>query len=200
MTRDAMPSDHRLAQHNLGYLCLNERREKPANVPDAVWNDFERCRKNYNRLLSESRLPEDTAGRRTFLELGVAMRETSETLDTALAKIREFEPAFMPDPDFKQVQSALSAKREALVYFAVTPVGAVSFIVRLEDEPVSLIWLDDLTEETLSEKTQDYLRAYAEWRTNPEDLKIRATWFDVFDATGKLALDRRHGAAHGRTC
>ncbi len=42
---------------------------KPESIPNESWNDFERRRTFYNELLAESRLPEDTPGRRTFLEV-----------------------------------------------------------------------------------------------------------------------------------
>ena len=189
-TLEAMPGNRReavevLERNRARWLseALSLRTGKPKTVPDTVWNDFDTRRQDHSQLLAESRLPENTPGRRTFLELGAAMRKASEMLNAALAKVCEHESSFMPDPDFELIRSSVSYPGEALIYFAVTSVGSVAFIVRPEGESVEHIRLDSLLEETLDDKIQNYLDAYEKWRENPDNSKACATWFDILDST-----------------
>jgi len=182
--------------------ALSMKSGKPETVPKAVWNDFDNRRKAYNELLNESRVPEDTPSRRTFLELGAAMRKTSKELDAALEKVREHAPEFMPAPNFSQIRAAVSSPSEALIYFAVTPVGSVAFIVGSHDEPVTPVWLDDLKEDKLFEELRGsaddsqlggYLGAYDRWRANSASSEARTAWFSTLDSVTNWLWDSLMG-------
>ena len=169
--------------------ALALKNEKPEAVPNTVWNDFDESRKKYNELLAESRLPEDTPGRRQFLELGAVMRKASETLETLVSKFREYESAFMPDPNFDQIRESVSSPSEAMIYFAVTPVGSAVFIIRTVGGPPFYILLDDLTEDKLIKQTLYYLVAYDEWRGNPKKSEACNNWEKAIDSTTNRLWD-----------
>ena len=165
------------------------KKDKPETVPNALWHYFYNSREKYNELLTESRITENKSNRLAFLELGEAMRKASEKMETAVSKVREYEPSFMPDLNFDQIQNAVSSPSEAIVYFAVTPVGSAFFIIRTGDKPLIHNFFDDLTEQKLIEHTLSYLTAYLQWRGNPVDSETRSTWNDTLESTTNRLWD-----------
>ena len=112
----------------------------------------------------------------------------------------------MPAPTFNHIRAALAPLSpgeeqgvRALVYFAVSPAGTVTFVVTSTAiHPVPC----PLTEDALRERTagsadspesDGYLNAYTTWRESPRDPTVCAGWFATLDHITRWLWDALMG-------
>jgi len=103
--------------------------EKPLNVPEGIWQTLVSQREAMLSLLAEARLPEGTPAKRDFLTLSKVIRTVQEALTSAVAQVRKYDENFMPEPDFSQIQQTASESAYPIVYFALTRVGTLAFVL-----------------------------------------------------------------------
>ena len=95
-----------------------------------------------------------------------AIREARRELDAVIEEIQAipgFE-GFLAAPTFEDVASA--ADERPIVYISPAEPGGLALIVR--DRRVEHIVLDDISTDAVRERVAPYLRAYADYRSDPE--------------------------------
>lgn len=110
-----------------------------------------------------------------------AVRQARVELDQVIAAIRTVSgyESFLAPPTYQELTS--TATTSPLVYIAITEVGGFALIVdgRSSNATVpTVVWLNELTEETLMSLLQEYLIAYEE-QTHP---KSRQRWLEALDS------------------
>jgi CHAT domain-containing protein len=173
--------------------------DRPPDVPQEIWETFTARRERIARLQAEARLPDETPGKRTFVTLSEELSAVYTALNQAVEQVRAYDETFMPAPSFDQIRAATGEETQALVYFAVTPEGAVTLIVH--DGAVQPVW-SDLTEDALREQIQGpaddpqlggYVGAYAAWRSSHGAPGTRDRWFAALEETTGWLWDQLMG-------
>ena len=118
---------------------------------------FETAREELQRLQAESRMPETTSGRRTFLQLSAALRKAYQELEQAIDRIRMLRPDFLPQTSIDIIENA--AAQNPLTYLICARSGGMALIVK-PGEKLLIEWLPQLTQSTLRSETQKYFAAF----------------------------------------
>lgn len=141
------------------------RREQPVGVSDNLWQRFTTAADAMRVLLIESQLPDNAPGKRDFLTLTPLLAAARQALEVAVEQVRAVDPEFIPQPNFAEIQDAMSIDN-VIVYLLTTKLGGLALIVHTEGiEPV---WVD-LTSAQLHE-----------WLFDPADQLQRSGWFGAY--------------------
>ena len=86
-------------------------------------------------------------------------------------------------PEFTDIVTAV--KDSVLVYLTATKAGGLALIVN-ENGKVTPVWLSEVTEETLQQTLDNYLRAYKDLLTHPKEDTYHQQWLNTLETTTKL--------------
>jgi CHAT domain-containing protein/tetratricopeptide (TPR) repeat protein len=147
---------------------LNEavslKNEKTPSIPQNEWQTFVKKREEVQTLIGKTRLTEANPTKGDFLTISENLSVARQELSNAIAKIRQYDDNFMPEPTFADVLSAISIipkvkemqGRWAITYLAITPVGALAIVLPLQLTTIAIdtlkvypVWCD-LTEKKLN--------------------------------------------------
>ena len=136
--------------------------ERPAMVPESLWQQFTKAADQLRQLQAEAQLPESTPGKRDYLTerdyltLSALLAKAYEELQGLVAQLRKADPNFMPEPDFATIRDALTAEFNQNgtiapavgVYLLTTNLGGLALIIHAD--VITPVWLE-LTDTTLTE-------------------------------------------------
>jgi len=116
-----------------------------------------------------------------YERLQVARKEMDKTI-VAIRKVEGYQD-FLTAPEFADIITAV--KDSALVYLLTTKAGGLALFIT-EDGEITPVWLPELTEETLQQTLDNYLRAYKDLLTHSKKDTYRQQWLNTLEATTKL--------------
>jgi len=120
----------------------------------------------------------------TLAERAQARERVGLDLADAVAAIQALDGEFLASPTFEDVAAA--ANRAPVAYLVATEVGGLGLVVTRRptgNHAVEPVWLDGLTDQTLLNIVEDYMRAYD---ARGEDVRA---WRAALDRTGRLLWD-----------
>lgn len=111
--------------------ALRLRIPQPANVPDAVWANFEQAGVRLRAVYTGDRvLPGQELGSAQFYTTREReVRAANTALDVAIKQVRQYAPDFLEELDHSTLGALLPDEYTALVAFCVTDQGSMGIVV-----------------------------------------------------------------------
>lgn len=133
--------------------ALRLRVPRPVDVPDDVWNAFERAgaavrtvQFRNTTMFGEERDPVQAYDARIQ-----NAKAASAALDATIEQVRAYAPDFLKAIDLPSIQALLPDEHTALMAFCITDQGSMVFVMsHASGEPVQLIELSDFTQANLT--------------------------------------------------
>jgi CHAT domain-containing protein len=142
--------------------ALRLRVTKPQDVPEDIWQYFEKA-----RTVVQSTLSNGVTARAVSFHQGndyesliQAARQASDSLNVAIERVRTYAPTFLQDLDLSTIHTLVPDERTVVVAFCITFQGSLGFVVSHEKKNIQVVELplfkqDDLSALTLQRDTED---------------------------------------------
>ena len=109
---------------------------RPANIPDEVWQVFERAGASVRTTQSErtTLFSEEYDPVQAYTARQLATRDANAALDAAIEQVREYAPEFLQEIDLPTIRALFSDEHTILLAFCITEQGSIGFVVYYNQE------------------------------------------------------------------